>query len=107
MGKPYHKHRCGMNPPENFVSHDRYVREVVGRARGVSLVELTYGYGPCADMVLDVEPGFEPNLVRLLDELRTDSEAHFPIIMHLDEPGFTAAERDELMRATVPDARGA
>jgi hypothetical protein len=77
--------------------HQAAVEDVVGRfaERGIAFVEIYYGYGATAELVLDIDcEDRERELTELFEALRTDERTKMSILdqyLHL-----SASERDHL-----------
>jgi hypothetical protein len=86
---------CLLNPPTDFIAHDAEVRKHVEGLRA-ELVELRYGYGPSAELELEVED--DADVVALLESLRVDLKmtALDPVC------ALTARERQDLAPDVPP-----
>lgn len=90
---PYGKYTGILNPPKDFTAHKAAIRRQAKHS-GVTVTDIRYGYGPCAELTLDVGTASERAVADFLEALRTNPNTRLIAIdrdIHL-----TAAERDRL-----------
>lgn len=107
MSKPHRHWWCLLNPPRqgHFTAHEAAVRNAVQHFanRGIEFVDIYYGYGFAARLVLDIDcEGREQELMELFEQLRAGQVTKMSV---LDEyPELSADERDRLVHGGEREA---
>jgi hypothetical protein len=98
MGRPKHQYKpCSGNPPTNFVEHlERIKRAAEEPSLGgkIEAVDIRWGYGTGAQLILEVAPDSEHEIASFFEELRTNPDIRLTVLD--SDAALTVQERQEL-----------